>query len=166
MDPRESKRVLHLFFCLFIPFPLYEGAESWPGRRGCNVMWVSNMISSHSQLLLGCVTPTQSRPSVCVCVRLCARDSQANSTGVCTLIELKSKGLKKHMETNFTSWFGGEVQKERKKKISKRAFTFRPGCFLARNHLCTLLSHSRSGVDVLTRQSMTELYLISVFVFV
>lgn len=83
-------------------------------------MWVSNMISSHSQLLLGCVTPTQSRPSVCVCVRLCARDSQANSTGVCTLIELKSKGRKKHMETNFTSWFGGEVQKERKKSARGR----------------------------------------------
>lgn len=132
VDPRELKRVLHLiyflrprvfFLFLFMSFPLYEGAESWPGRRGCNVMWVSNLISSHSQLLLGCVTPTQSRPSVCVCVRLCARDSQASSTGVCTLIELKSKVRKNTWRLILPPSL--EVKSRKKEKKNHRS-----GCFL------------------------------------
>lgn len=153
--------VLAFFVCFFCLCPSHFTKAQRVCQAGEVATWCGSVTWSaltHSCCLAVSLQLSPVLVCVCVCVRLCARDSQASSTGVCTLIELKSKGRK-------NTWIlilPPSLEVKSRKKEKKSSFWL----FLARNHLCTLLSHSRSGVDVLTRQSMTELYLISVFVFV
>lgn len=80
-------------FSVLVCFNSVIGAQLRPER--CNMMWVSNSIRSHSQLLPGWLYSTSTGSCLCP-------DTQQHR---CLHTNRNVKKRRKHMEANFTSWF-------------------------------------------------------------